>query len=99
GRFAQVSGMTYVYDPSAPAGSRIVSVKVGGEDLDLNKTYKLATNDYILGGGDGYSALGGGRMLIDAANGNLMANDVIDYVLKNGGVTASVEGRIKTVGN
>jgi 2',3'-cyclic-nucleotide 2'-phosphodiesterase (5'-nucleotidase family) len=99
GRFAQVSGMTYVYDPSAPAGSRIVSVKVGGEDLDLDKTYKLATNDYILGGGDGYSALGGGRMLIDAANGNLMANDVIDYVLKNGGVTASVEGRIKTVGN
>jgi 2',3'-cyclic-nucleotide 2'-phosphodiesterase (5'-nucleotidase family) len=74
-------------------------VQVGGEDLDLDKTYKLATNDYILGGGDGYSALGGARMLIDAANGNLMANDVIDYVLKNGGVTASVEGRIKTVGN
>ena len=99
GRFPQVSGMEFVYDPSAPAGSRIVSVKIGGADLDINKTYKLATNDYILGGGDGYSALGGGRMLIDAANGNLMANDVIDYVLKNGGITAKVEGRIKTVGN
>jgi len=99
GRFAQVSGMAYVYDPSAPAGSRITSVTIGGADLDLNKTYKLATNDYILGGGDGYSALGGGRMLVDAANGNLIANDVIDYVLKNGGVSASVEGRIKTVGN
>ncbi len=99
GRFPQVSGMTYVYDPSAPAGSRIASVKIGGEDLDIDKTYKLATNDYILAGGDGYSALGGGRLLIDKANGNLMANDVINYVIKNGGVTASVEGRIKTVGN
>ena len=99
GRFAQVSGMSYVYDPSAPAGSRIASVTIGGADLDINKTYKLATNDYILGGGDGYSSLGGGRLLIDKANGNLMANDVIDYVLKSGGVTAKVEGRIKTVGN
>ncbi|WP_428541551.1 bifunctional metallophosphatase/5'-nucleotidase [Profundibacter sp.] len=99
GRFPQVSGMTYVYDPSAPAGSRIASVKVGGKDLDINKVYKLATNDYILAGGDGYNALGGGRLLIDKANGNLMANDVINYVIKNGGVTASVEGRIKTVGN
>ena len=99
GRFPQVSGMTYVYDPSAPAGSRIASVKIGGEDLDIDKVYKLATNDYILAGGDGYSALGGGHLLIDKANGNLMANDVINYVIKNGGVTASVEGRIKTVGN
>ena len=99
GRFPQVSGMDVVYDPSAPAGSRVVSVKIGGADLDMDNVYKLATNDYILGGGDGYSALGGGRLMIDKANGNLMANDVINYVLKTGGITAKVEGRIKTVGN
>ena len=40
----------------------------------------MATNDYILGGGDGYAALGGGKVLINAGNGNLMANDVMDYV-------------------
>lgn len=98
GRFPQVSGMSYVYDPTAPAGSRIVSVSVGGAELSPDTLYKLATNDFILAGGDGYSALGGGRVLINAGNGNLMANDVIDYVAKTGKVTAAVEGRIKTVG-
>ncbi len=98
GRFAQVSGMTYVYDPTAPAGSRIASVMVDGAELDVNKVYKLATNDYVLGGGDGYGAVGGGKVLINAGNGNLMANDVMDYVSKMGTVNSAVEGRIKVVG-
>ena len=98
GRFPQVSGMSFVYDPSAPAGSRVVSIMVGGEELDPNKLYKVATNNYILAGGDGYSALGGGRVLVDAANGNLMANDVMNYIEAMGGVKEKVEGRIKTVG-
>lgn len=98
GRFPQVSGMTFVYDPSAPAGSRVSEVMVGGQPLDLNKTYKLATNDYVLGGGDGYAALGGGEVLINGGNGNLMANDVIAYVEKMGKVTSTVEGRIKKLG-
>ncbi len=98
GRFPQVSGMSYVYDPSAPAGSRIVMVMIGDAELDLNKVYSLATNDFVLGGGDGYSALGGGNVLINTGNGNLMANDVIDYVIELGGVHNVVEGRIKTVG-
>jgi 5'-nucleotidase/UDP-sugar diphosphatase len=99
GRFAQVSGMTYVFDPSAEAGSRISEVMVAGAPLDADKVYKLATNDFILEGGDGYSALGGGKVLIDKANGNLMANDVIDYVAATGKVTAKVEGRIKKLGS
>ncbi len=98
GRFPQVSGMSYVYDPTAPAGSRITEVKVGGAPLDADKLYKVAANDYILKGGDGYSALGGGRVLINAANGNLLANDVINYIEANGGTSVKVEGRIRTVG-
>ncbi len=98
GRFPQVSGIEVVYDPTAPAGSRVASVKVNGADLDVNAVYKVATNDYVLSGGDGYNALGGGKVTIDAGNGNLMANDVMDYILKTGKVTNKVEGRIKTVG-
>ncbi|MDZ4095962.1 MAG: 5'-nucleotidase C-terminal domain-containing protein [Paracoccaceae bacterium] len=98
GRFLQLSGATIVYDPSAPAGSRIAEATIGGAPLDINKVYKVATNDFILGGGDGFSALGGGKVLINAGNGNLMANDVMDYVVKTGKVTVAVEGRIKTVG-
>ena len=99
GRFPQISGMTVVYDPSAPAGSRVVSVKVDGQPLDLNKVYKVAVNDYILAGGDGYKSLGGGHVLINKANGNLLANDVIDYIARTGKITAKVDGRIKTVGS
>ena len=98
GRFLQVSGLEVVYDPTAPTGSRVVSVMVGGAALDPDKLYKVATNDFILAGGDGFAALGGGRVLIDKANGNLSANDVIDHIVAAGGVSAAVEGRIKTVG-
>lgn len=98
GRFPQVSGMTFVFDPSAEAGSRIAEVMVAGAPLDINKVYKLATNDFILGGGDGYGALGGGKVLVDGNSGNLMANDVMTYITKTGGVAAKVEGRIKRVG-
>ncbi|MCG6901816.1 MAG: bifunctional metallophosphatase/5'-nucleotidase [Rhodobacter sp.] len=98
GRFPQVSGLTVVYDPSAPAGSRITELMIGGAPVDPDKLYKVAANDYILSGGDGYGALGGGKVLINAGNGILMANDVMNYVVANGGVTSKVEGRIKTVG-
>lgn len=57
GRFPQISGMSFTYDPAQPAGQRVVEVKVGGQPLDLTKTYKVATNDFIASGGDGYEAL------------------------------------------
>ncbi len=98
GRFPHVSGMTFAFDPSAPAGSRVSEVMVGDAPLGLDTVYSLATNDYMLGGGDGYSALGGGRVVINAGNGNLMANDVAAYIAAAGGVKAGVEGRIKNLG-
>ena len=33
GRFPQVSGMTFSFDPARPAGSRIVEATVGGTPL------------------------------------------------------------------
>ena len=98
GRFPQISGMSIIYDPTAPAGSRIVQLMIGDSEVDVNAVYKFATNNYAMGGGDGYGMLGGGRMLIDTGNGKLMANDVIDYIIDQGGVHTTVEGRIKVVG-
>jgi len=54
GRFPQVSGMTFRFDPSQPAGSRVFEVKVNGEALDPAKVYTLAANDYLAAGGDEY---------------------------------------------
>ena len=55
GRFPQIAGLRLVYDPGAPAGSRVVEVEVGGTPLDPGRTYTVATNDYMAGGGDGYA--------------------------------------------
>ncbi len=98
GRFPQVSGLTFTLDPSAPAGSRVSEVMVGGAPLDLGKVYRLATNDFLLSGGDGYFALSGGKVLTNIGGGNLVATDVMTYVEANGKVTTAVEGRIKILG-
>lgn len=98
GRFPQVSGLTFVYDPSAEAGKRVSEVLVAGAPLEAAKLYKVAVNDYILGGGDGFAALGGGRMINDTGAGQLVANDVMAYVEKLGTVKPAVEGRIKVLG-
>jgi 2',3'-cyclic-nucleotide 2'-phosphodiesterase (5'-nucleotidase family) len=98
GRFPQVSGVTFVYDPKAEAGKRVSEVMVGGAALDAAKLYKVAVNDYMLGGGDGYAALGGGRLINDTGAGQLVANDVMAYVEKLGTVKPVVEGRIKVLG-
>ena len=54
GRFPQVSGMSFRFDPDQAVGSRVFDVQVGGEPVDPEKTYVLATNDYIAIGGDEY---------------------------------------------
>ena len=67
---------------------------VGDKPLDDTGSYKLATNDFVLGGGDGFTSLGQGKVLVDARGGKLVANDVMVYVKKLGAVDAKVEGRI-----
>ena len=98
GRFPQVSGMVVVYDPSAAVGSRVTSVMIGGAALQPDKLYRVAVNDYILGGGDGYASLGGGKVIINSGGGALVASDVMTYVQKAGVVKPRVEGRITVLG-
>ncbi|WP_068318009.1 bifunctional metallophosphatase/5'-nucleotidase [Polycladidibacter hongkongensis] len=55
GRFAQVAGIKYSFDASKPAGERIVALTMtDGSPIDPDKVYKVATNNYMRGGGDGY---------------------------------------------
>ncbi|EAQ88608.1 hypothetical protein CHGG_05227 [Chaetomium globosum CBS 148.51] len=57
GRFPQVSNIIYKFDPSLPPGSRIVSVKIGGQPLQKDRLYVLATRGYMGRGKDGYRSL------------------------------------------
>ena len=67
GGFLQISGATVFYDPTFPVKERVLLIGIlnpeTGEydDLDLEKTYYLATNDFLAAGGDGYTMLGGAR--------------------------------------
>jgi 5'-nucleotidase / UDP-sugar diphosphatase len=94
GRFPQVSGLRLTYNPGKPAGSRVLDVQVGGKALDRTATYRVATNDFLLKGGDGYSSLSKGKVLIDASGGSLMATTVMHYITTKGSVAPQVEGRI-----
>ncbi|MGQ0562676.1 MAG: 5'-nucleotidase C-terminal domain-containing protein, partial [Gemmatimonadota bacterium] len=54
-----VSGMSVVYDPSAPAGERVerMTLHSGGPVLD-DATYVVGVLDFLAGRGDGYEAFG-----------------------------------------
>lgn len=62
GRFAQVSGFSFVYDVSAPSGFRIISATLDGGTPIIQlggiapgaPAVGVATNDFSAKGGDGY---------------------------------------------
>jgi 2',3'-cyclic-nucleotide 2'-phosphodiesterase (5'-nucleotidase family) len=94
GRFLSVSGLRFVYDAKAEPGKRVEKVIVAGQPLDPARSYKVAANDYIAAGGDGFAALKQGKLLIDASAGKLMANQVMDYIAAKKTVSPKVEDRI-----
>ncbi|MGV8839072.1 MAG: bifunctional metallophosphatase/5'-nucleotidase [Bauldia sp.] len=94
GRFPQVSGMVVEVNSFAPAGSRIVSIRVGNQPLDQRRTYTLAVNDFLAAGGDGYTVLAATPRQIDLSSAQLTTGQVIDFIAAAGTVSPSVEGRI-----
>lgn len=59
GSFAHFAGITVETkkesDEEGVIRHKVLSIKINGEDLDLNKEYVLATNDFMAVGGDGYT--------------------------------------------
>jgi len=94
GRFPQISGMSFTYDPSKKPGDRVLEVKIGGQPLDLNKTYRVATNDFIAAGGDGYESFKKPGIL----NTGITFYDMMEEALtKMKSVHPKTEGRITAV--
>ena len=59
GRFPQVGGMSFAFDPEKPGGKRVSRdyVKIGDEYLDPKKVYRVVTKAYLAKGKDGYDVL------------------------------------------
>lgn len=55
GRFLQISGASYSYNPKQKMGERIGRILIGKDSLDLAKTYSIALPQFILDGGDGFT--------------------------------------------
>ncbi|GGS62818.1 bifunctional metallophosphatase/5'-nucleotidase [Streptomyces violaceus] len=56
------SGLTYTLDLTKSGADRVVtdSVKLDGKAIDPAATYRVATNSFLAGGGDGFPTLGQG---------------------------------------
>jgi 5'-nucleotidase / UDP-sugar diphosphatase len=94
GRFPQVSGLSFTVDKSKPAGERVSDVMVNGAPLDPAANYKVATNDFMARGGDGYTMFKSGKLLVNAESAKLMANDVMVMVRESGEVKGGGDPRI-----
>lgn len=115
GGFLQVSGLTYTINADIPSSVvkndksefvkvdgayRVSDIMVGGQPLDVNKTYTLASHNYMLkDAGDGYTMFGTKNVKL-LKDGVMIDNQVlINYIVeKLGGVVgeqyAAPQGRI-----
>ncbi len=98
GRFPQVSGLRYTFDPSvAPGEGRVTSVEIADGDswaaIDPEATYLIATNNFMRSGGDGYELFE-----TNATNaydyGPGLEQLVADYLAANSPYTPYLDGRI-----
>jgi 5'-nucleotidase len=97
GRFPQVSGLEFSFDGRRPSGSRVVGVTIKGQPLDDKRTYTLASNTYLLGGGDGYSMFGQAKYLISAEEGQVEPTVVMAAISSVDSIAPKTDGRIKRV--
>lgn len=94
GAFPHIGGMSFTFDSKKPAGKRVVSAMVGNAPVDPEKTYKLATNDFLVAGGDGYTMFKGKKVVAEFG---AMDEVLIQYMNTKGFDAAKVTDRIKDI--
>ncbi|MFK4245820.1 bifunctional metallophosphatase/5'-nucleotidase [Micromonospora chokoriensis] len=93
----------YVVDPNGTtgttadpcAGTRVVrgSLTIGGTAVDTAATYRVTVNNFLAGGGDGFSALTGGT---NQVTGQIDLDAFVDYLTAQSPVSAPTLDRIRT---
>jgi len=99
GGFPQMSKnvkYTLTYDAEGKNG-QISDVTISGEPVDTTRTYRIAVNNYLAEGGDGYTVL---TRSVDTFNTSMLMSDiVIEYAQSlTGPVSSETSGRITVVG-
>lgn len=101
GRFLQVDGLRYVFDPAKPEGERLGAVQVADKDgwytpLLPDAAYRVAIPSYLWKGGDGLSLAGKGRGAVDT--GLAISDLVADYLRAHTPLALALDGRIARAG-
>ncbi|CAM5279804.1 Bifunctional metallophosphatase/5'-nucleotidase OS=Streptomyces tendae OX=1932 GN=GUR47_25685 PE=3 SV=1 [Streptomyces tendae] len=83
------SGLTYTLDLTKSGADRVVtdSIRLNGSPLDENATYRVASNSFLAGGGDGFTTLGKGTNELVGAD-DLTAFE--QYLTANSSATAPI---------
>jgi len=95
GGFPQFSrDVRYALDVPA---KKVSNLTIGGAPVDPDKTYRFCTNDYLLGGGDGYVILTKAQNQFNTSL--LLSYVVIEYIASQKGIiTPSLDGRLTVTG-
>ena len=98
GRFPQVAGLRYSWNPAGEPGARIVDVEINMDGswtaLDPAATYGVVSNNYMRGGGDGYSVFTTAENAYDFGPG--LEQVVMDFLTEAGDYAPYTDGRIST---
>jgi 5'-nucleotidase len=95
-RLLQVSnGFTYTYNLSLPAGSRVFNIKLNGANIDPLASYRVAMNNFLASGGDGFTVFNEGT---NPLGGEIDLDALVNYFLKNSPVSPGPQNRITRVG-
>lgn len=90
GGFPHVAGMTVKFDAKKEAGKRLVEVLDSkGKKLEDDKKYTLASNDFLVAGGDGYKMFTGKPVVAEFGS---MDEILIKYVMEKGFDEAKITG-------
>ena len=97
GRFPQVAGLKFTWDPSVPPNKgRIKEVLVRQDGkwvpIDATATYGVVSNNYVRNGGDGYKMFLNAQHVYDF--GPDVADVVAEYMATAGGYKPYTDGRI-----
>lgn len=93
-RMLQISGLSYVWDPQAAVGQRVIEARVGAHALAPQASYSVAINNFLADGGSDFEVF---REAGERRTGPTDIDALVAYIERQGRpLHVTIEGRIRT---